>query len=79
MSKYEAKTEETTNVPDTPLTVNGMLLLEHKELCEDKNYTLFRVEDKDHPERYLFKHIHHTHRMKCKRKHSEIKRQTHDR
>lgn len=68
----EAKTEETTNVPDTPLTVNGMLLLENKELCEDKNYTLFRLDDKNHPERYLLKSIHHNHRMK--RKHSEIKR-----
>jgi hypothetical protein len=66
MSKSEAKTEETTNVPDTPLTVNGMLLLENKELCKDKNYTLFRLEDKHHPERHLFKSIHHNHRMKHK-------------
>jgi len=71
MSNYEAKTEETTNVPDTPLTVNGILLLEHKELCEDKNYTLFRVGDNNHPKRSLFPRIHHDHR-RMKRKRGEI-------
>ena len=27
------------------ITVNGMLLIEHKSVCDDVNYTLFRKDD----------------------------------
>jgi hypothetical protein len=59
--KTEDTTDDTTNdtsdVQDN-LTINGMLLLENKALCNDVNYTLFRTDDCDHPERYKFKYIH---------------------
>ena len=46
MDSSEMNSDISNNV-----TINGMLLLEHKKVCDDVNYTLFRQDDSNHPSR----------------------------
>ena len=46
MESSEMNSDISNNV-----TINGMLLLEHKNVCDDVNYTLFRQDDSNHPSR----------------------------